>query len=494
MNTSDITHRVVFLCNEAGDILHRSSDVTLTWLQPLSGPNLFSAPESVPEHANLVGRWQELTRLGKPFQLPLRFPVNVGEPEAILLSAYPWSPPGHDALWLVTVEQISSTVFDHPHEMALGRAVLHSAVDAIITITHSGTIHSVNPATSRMFGYSPDDLLGKNVSMLMPEPYKSEHDEYLARYLNTRRGSIIGVGRRVTGRRANGTEFPIHLAVSEFQVGGRIYFTGIVRDLTELDLVQRQLLQSERLAAIGQMVTGLAHESRNALQRAQAFLDMLSLDLEDQPEQLHLARRATAALQQLHRLYEEVRGYAAPIHLEFRECRISGIWRKEWDHLQEARQGKNILVKELPQVSPPPEQTLVEDPADGCPDGTGCCEVDIHRLEQVFRNILENAIHACGDEGLVEISCNPTTWNQEPALEIVIADNGCGLTEAAASHIFEPFFTTKQKGTGLGMAIVHRIVTAHGGEITAHPRSPRGSEIRLVLPRYRIIRNAFRSG
>jgi signal transduction histidine kinase len=178
--------------------------------------------------------------------------------------------------------------------------------------------------------------------MLMPEPYRSQHDGYIANYLRTRKPSIIGVGRRVTGRRKNGTEFPVHLAVSEFTVRGEQYFTGIVRDLTELERVQKQLLQAERLAAIGQMVTGLAHESRNALQRAQACLDMLSLDLQDQKEQLDLARRATTALQDLHRLYEEVRGYAAPIHLEFRECDLAAIWHKEWENLAAARKGKQI--------------------------------------------------------------------------------------------------------------------------------------------------------
>ena len=217
--------------------------------------------------------------------------------------------------------------------------------------------------------------------MLMPEPYRSEHDNYVADYLATRKPSIIGVGRRVTGRRKDGSEFPIHLAVSEFTVRGEQYFTGIIRDLTELERVQKQLLQAERLAAIGQMVTGLAHESRNALQRAQACLDMLSLDLQDKRNSLDLARRATTALQDLHRLYEEVRSYAAPIHLEFRECDLATIWHKEWENLAAARKGKVIEL-----IDADDSQPLN-------------CEVDVHRIEQVMRNILENAIYACGTEG-----------------------------------------------------------------------------------------------
>jgi PAS domain S-box-containing protein len=325
-----------------------------------------------------------------------------------------------------------------------------------------------------MFGYKEHELIGQNVSMLMPEPYRTEHDSYIANYLDTGNASIIGVGRQITGRTKNGQEFPAHLAVSEFTVRGYHYFTGIIRDLSELERVQQQLLQAERLAAIGQMVTGLAHESRNALQRAQACLDMLSLDLAQQPEQLDLARRATTALQDLHRLYEEVRSYAAPIHLEFRECDLSTIWRKEWENLATVRRDRQLQLVEH------------EDNA------TILCEVDVHRMEQVLRNILENAIHACSDDGIISVQISAAELQGEPAARIVIRDDGVGMTPAIAKRIFEPFFTTKQKGTGLGMAIVHRILTAHAGVISAGSTSEGGAEIVLIIPTRATIRNAVR--
>jgi PAS domain S-box-containing protein len=326
-----------------------------------------------------------------------------------------------------------------------------------------------------MFGYGIQELLGNNINVLMPEPDRSQHDSYVARYIETRKPSIIGIGRRVTGRRKDGGEFPAHLAVSEFAVRGKQYFTGIIRDLSELERVQKQLLQVERLAAIGQMVTGLAHESRNALQRAQACLDMLSLDLKENQEQLDLARRATMALQDLYRLYEEVRGYAAPIHLEFRECDLKTIWHKEWENLAAARKGKHIEL-----VDAPDSQHLN-------------CEVDVHRVEQVMRNILENAIHACGTKGTITVSCKEAQCATDPAVMITIADDGSGMTQEIANQIFEPFFTTKQKGTGLGMAIVHRIMTAHGGSVMARPLEHGGSQIVLLFPRRAAIRNAVRS-
>ncbi len=427
-------------------------------------------------HAPLADLWHDLTTIG--FSIHAEVSVAL-TPESATLTMLLHAMPLHFGLdegkFLVTLCSGFRPISSGPDEVARSRAVLNTAVDSIITIDHQCLICSVNPATERMFGYRIQELLGNNIHMLMPEPDRSQHDAYVARYIETRKPSIIGVGRCVIGRRKDGSEFPVHLAVSEFAVRGKQYFTGIIRDLSELERVQKQLFQAERLAAIGQMVTGLAHESRNALQRAQACLDMLSLDLKDNQEQLDLARRATTALQDLYRLYEEVRGYAAPIHLEFRECDLATIWHKEWENLAAARKGKLIEL-----VDAQDSQHLN-------------CEVDVHRVEQVMRNIIENAIHACGNEGTITVSCKEAQCGIDPAVMITIADDGSGMTQEIADLIFEPFFTTKQKGTGLGMAIVHRIMTAHGGSVMARPLEHGGSQIVLLFPRTAAIRNAVRS-
>jgi PAS domain S-box-containing protein len=488
--TSDLSDRMVLLCDERGRILQRSGGERSTWKDLLNGDDLFSHVR-VESRAETRERWAQAVAVGDAFQISARFPHPRTQTQTLLLSVSRWEAAATGQLWIVVAEAISNTILESPHEIALGRAVLGAAVDAIITIDIMGHMHSVNPAACRMFGFSPEEMLGRNISMLMPEPYRSEHDQYLSNYKQTGKRTIIGIGRRVRGRRSSGEEFPIHLAVSEFQVGSRVYFTGMIRDLSELDHVQKQLLQSERLAAIGQMVTGLAHESRNALQRAQACLDMLSLDLEHVPDQLDLARRAATALQQLHRLYEEVRGYAAPIHLEFRRCRLSTIWRKEWDHLERSREGTRISLCEenTPLTESPEGPSEGSTRGDSAPD---VCEVDVHRMEQVFRNILENAIHACHNDGKVTIHCFAAQLEGQPAVQLTISDTGSGLSEEAAAQIFEPFFTTKQKGTGLGMAIVHRIISAHDGQISAAPKLSGGTEIRILLPRSPAKRNKFR--
>ncbi|MFN9720683.1 MAG: two-component system sensor histidine kinase NtrB [Planctomycetota bacterium] len=428
---------------------------------------------------NLSEAWLDMVASDSVIQGEVSAVLSEGSGvQTLLFHAMPLHQGGNEGRFLVNLCLGFRAVSSGPDEVARCRAVLNTAVDAIVTIDAGGIIQSLNPATIRMFGYSEAEMIGQNVSMLMPDPYQSEHDSYIRNYIDTGRAFIIGVGRKVVARKKNGAEFPIHLAVSEFSVKQKRFFTGIIRDLTDLERVQRQLLQAERLAAIGQMVTGLAHESRNALQRAQACLDMLSLDLQESPEQLHLARRATTALQDLHRLYEEVRSYAAPIHLEFRNCDLSTIWRKEWDNLAHLRRDKNVELIEAHDSEPV------------------ACDVDVHRMEQVFRNILENAIHACAGQsvpGLVTIRSSRTEFNGLASVKVTVRDNGPGMTPQVASQIFEPFFTTKQKGTGLGMAIVQRILAAHAGSISAKSVSPQGAEIVIIVPIQTPVRNAVRS-
>jgi len=428
------------------------------------------------DDGNLIELWHDLTTTGLSIHANVAVILHCDRtPLAMLLHAMPLHHGADEGRFLVTLCSGFRPVSSGPDEVARSRAVLNTAVDSIITIDSQCLICAMNPATEKMFGYSAQELIGGNISILMPEPYRSEHDEYVASYVESRKPRIIGTGRHVIGRHRDGMEFPIHLAVSEFWVRGEQYFTGIIRDLTELERIQKQLLQSERLAAIGQMVTGLAHESRNALQRAQACLDMLSLDLQENKEQLDLSRRAATALQDLHRLYEEVRSYAAPLHLEFRECNLATICHKEWDNLATTRKGKQLQL------------------VDAADSQRVSCEVDVHRMEQVIRNVLENAIHACGDAGTITISCKETMLGGDPALTIAVQDDGVGMTKQVAEKIFEPFFTTKQKGTGLGLAIVQRIILAHGGIITASPVKPRGSQIVLQVPRTAALRNGVRS-
>lgn len=239
---------------------------------------------------------------------------------------------------------------------------------------------------------------------------------------------------------------------------------SIGHDVTALQDAQRKLVQSERLAAIGQTITGLAHESRNALQRARACLDMLSLDLQDQPQQIELTRRTQAALDELQRLYEEVRSYAAPIRLSLGKCDLAEIWQTCWVHVRQTHDAASLTLQ---------EQILSSNTE---------CVVDRHRIEQVVRNILENAVAVSPPGGSITLRCNECELDGRAALTITITDEGPGLTVEQAANIFQPFYTTKQKGTGLGMAIAQRIIEAHGGAIAAHSEPEGGATILITLP------------
>jgi C4-dicarboxylate-specific signal transduction histidine kinase len=233
----------------------------------------------------------------------------------------------------------------------------------------------------------------------------------------------------------------------------------------QLKHAQEQALQSARLAAIGQMMTGLAHESGNALARSQACLEMLALEVQDRPDALDLIQRIQKAQDHLRQLYEEVRGYAAPLRLEREVWDVSGVWRQAWTNLAVQRQGRDAELAEV---------TAGVDLH---------CPVDHFRLEQVFRNMFENSLAACRGPVRITIVAACAELGGRPALQIAVRDNGPGLTAEQRQRIFDPFFTTKTKGTGLGMAIAKRIIDAHGGVIAVGNGTAPGAEILITLSR-----------
>ncbi|MDB5339295.1 MAG: todS 2 [Planctomycetaceae bacterium] len=340
---------------------------------------------------------------------------------------------------------------------------LIEAVDFMVVIL--GQDHKItysNRFATELTGYSPAELLGQSSSMFLERDSQSRVETQLQRLRHGQRA----LEQEILIRCRNGEERWILWNVrflKDFEGSHALISVG--HDVTERRRLEHRAMQAERLAAIGQMVTGLAHESRNALQRSQACLESLIDELDGQPEALELVARIQRAQHHLHHLYEEVRGYAAPIVLRREMCPINRVWQDTWANLEVARCKKRLTLRE--EVDPDNLE----------------CSVDPLALEQVFRNIFENAIHVSreGDELLVK--CCETTFRGRPALETTICDQGPGLKPEQAARIFEPFYTTKTQGTGLGMAIVKRIVEAHGGHIEVRQRNCPGAEIVVILPR-----------
>ncbi|GAA4465176.1 PAS domain S-box protein [Novipirellula rosea] len=247
--------------------------------------------------------------------------------------------------------------------------------------------------------------------------------------------------------------------------GDLLAIEGFVSDVTDLHNARERLVQSERLAAMGQMISAVAHESRNALQRIQNGVDMLGFEFDETSESRKDLNRITQAKEDLLRLFEELRSYAAPIHLESSPASLSNIWRQAWSNLKVSRRQRDAqLVEETGEL-----------------DLT--CNVDAFRVEQVFRNLFENALAACSDPMWITVSCAVADINGAPAVCVSVRDNGPGLTDELKMRIFEAFYTTKAKGTGLGMAIAERIIHAHRGTIAVGDDSNVGAEFLITLPR-----------
>ena len=343
------------------------------------------------------------------------------------------------------------------------QAVLRVAPCLIVIIDSAGTIRDFSPHAETLTGYQAAEVLGRDwFDLFIPEPELARQvREELARALVTPLST--GYTNKIIVR--DGSErLLVWNSCPLVNEAGETVLLGVGQDITPLREAQKRALQTERLAAIGEMIAGLAHESRNALQRSQACLEMLAIEIHDRPSALDMVARIQSAQDALHALYEEVRDYAAPIRLRPAPHNLRRIVEDTWENLAVERQKHPA--------------TLRFASFEGIPR----CQVDALALEQVFRNILENSL-ACGQAPVkIEVELHEVTLDRRPAYRVVFRDNGPGLTPESRARIFEPFFTTKTKGTGLGMAISRRLVEAHGGQIEVGQSPGPGTEILITLP------------
>jgi PAS domain S-box-containing protein len=332
------------------------------------------------------------------------------------------------------------------------QALFQSAIDGYLILDDEWRIVEANPAACAILGYESAPLVGKSLQALAG---KTSDDEPMR--------DILSQHVQSSGEceLTHATGLPMaaeYRLVKNFTPNRQLFSFS---DVTDRKRAEERARQAERLAAVGEAMTALSHESRNALQRGSTCLELLELQLDDQPEAFELVTRARKAQEQLRALYEEVRQWAAPINIARHECNIRGVWREAWDHVKQGRQARTAILREHIECDP-------------------VWRVDRALMHHVFRNAFENAVEASPEGGAISLRCSRTSSSGASLLRILIRDEGPGLTPEQQARIFEPFFTTKRTGTGLGMALCQRIVTAHGGAILA--TSPGGAEIEITLP------------
>lgn len=370
---------------------------------------------------------------------------------------------------------------------------MDAAVDAIVLIDQHGFVTAFNRSAERLFGYQADEVLGRDVAMLMPEPYRSQHSRYLERYLATGIGHIIGIGRELEGARRDGSSFPLHLSVGRVAGAEPAQFVGILRDITverqarmklqterdraaagasaeqEARLTQERLMQISRMATLGEMAAGIAHELNQPLsaittyaQACERLMSGAQPDMEESRLALHEiaqeALRAGDIIRRLRRIVGRQDNTRSSIDL-------------------------NALVEDLmPLIQSDARLHRVQIETQLDP-GKPHVEGDSSQLQQMTLNLVLNAIEALAatsqQQRLITIH---TAMPDSVTAELTISDTGPGVPDAQISRLFMPFFTTKPGGTGLGLSVSQTIARAHEGSVGYRSLEPHGASFFIRLP------------
>ena len=365
-------------------------------------------------------------------------------------------------------------------------SIIETAPDAILTIDVKGTVLSFSPAAEKIFGYAPDEVIGNNVKMLMPEPYHSEHDDYVASYVATGEKKIIGIGREVRAKRKNGEIFVAELAVGEVQTETARIFTGFLRDATDRVNAQRNaarlrssLDQMARMQTLGELSSALAHEVNQPLTAISNF-----------------ARAAKRALANPEADPEKLRGYLD--HVAEQAQRAGQIIRRMRRLVERGKpdlqqDDVNEIVHEAIRSIAGTERTDPEiflELAEDLPDVL----VDRIQIQQVLVNLVRNAREATARAHGHDVHVTTElTGNMGPVrlraaqahpheVMLTVSDQGPGIPEDMLDSLFDPFVSTKSDGLGIGLSICRSIVHAHGGRIWAENKSNGGAEIHFTLP------------
>ncbi|HEX2727150.1 MAG TPA: PAS domain S-box protein, partial [Beijerinckiaceae bacterium] len=356
------------------------------------------------------------------------------------------------------------------------QSILDTVPEALITIRKDGAIESFSRSAETLFGYTADEVIGQNVNMLMPSPYREEHDGYLERYLRTAEKRIIGIGRVVSAQRKDGSVFPMELAVGEVIVGGEQLFTGFIRDLTSNRKIEQELRQAQKMEAVGQLTGGVAHDFNNLLNVILGNLEMLELGMDD-PGQLELLREARETAEHGAELTDRLLAFGRRQPLDPRLTDVGALLSQVTPMLRRTL-GENISVKARTDAD------------------LWKVEVDPGQLQNAILNLAINARDAMPAGGKLIITAenaqlDPDYARLHPEVRagryvlIAVTDTGTGMSKDVLERAFEPFFTTKEvgEGSGLGLSMVYGFAKQSRGHVVIYSEPGHGTTVRIYIPR-----------
>jgi two-component system, LuxR family, sensor kinase FixL len=356
-------------------------------------------------------------------------------------------------------------------------ALIETAVDGVILINAHGVVQIFNPACEQLFGYSAEEVIGENIKILMPEPYRHEHDRYIANYRNTRRPKIIGIGREVIGRRKDGSTFPMKLSVGEAKQDGESAFVGIIHDLTsrnrteaELQQALEQLVRVARVTTLGELTAAIAHEVNQPLtalvNSGNACLRWLDGETPDVEAARRSVERMIMAGQRAAEVITRIRALVGKSPPRRDRLDINKIATEVIALIQsEIGRSRIALKTELSSDTP-------------------FVKGDRIQLQQVILNLMLNAIEAMsgGDPLQRRELLIASMKDGSDGVFVKVQDSGPGLDETAMDRIFDAFYTTKADGMGMGLAVSRTIIQAHGGRLWAAPNLSQGAVFQFRLP------------
>ena len=337
------------------------------------------------------------------------------------------------------------------------RAVIDAAVDGIVVIDSRGRIEAFSASAEKMFGYAERDLIGKNVSVLMPEPYRSQHDGYIDHHLKTGEKKIIGVGRAVNGLRRDGHVFPVHLSVGEFEIDGQKHFTGILHDLSRRTELEERLREATALARLGEMAAVIAHEVKNPLAAVRGAVQVIGSRLSNQNDGA-VVKEIIARLDALNDLIQDLLVFARPPAPKLGRVDL-----------------KPLIESVATLLKRDPAFTSLAIHIDGeAPPALA----DANLVTIAVQNLLINAAQAQHGKGDIRVMLSA----QDGLSRVRIADQGPGIPAEIRAALFRPFKTTKARGTGLGMATAKRLLESQEGSIEVECPPRGGTVITLLIP------------